>query len=126
MVYEMSMTLEKLNEILDAFNNKDLDKIIESFEEEGEFFVAAGPHPYGEFFKGHETIPKALSERFATVPDIQWLDVKTWISGDNGVSQWLVKGTGPNGPINQLGCDLWTFRGDKILKKDTYYKQVIA
>ena len=56
----------------------------------------------------------------------QWLDVKTWISGDHGVSQWLVKGTGPNGPINQLGCDLWIFLGDKILKKDTYYKQVIA
>ena len=54
------------------------------------------------------------------------MDAHSWISGERAVTEWRVTGTGPNGPINQLGCDPWTFREDKVLKKDTYYKQVIA
>lgn len=26
--------------------------------------------------------------------------------------------------LDSLGCDLWEFRDGKVLKKDTYYKQV--
>ena len=122
----MSVTLKRMGEILSAFNNKDLEAIVEGFDEDGEFLLAAGAHPYGECFKGHKAIRTILAGRFAVVPDIQWVDAHTWISGERAVTEWRVTGTGPNGPINQLGCDLWTFREDKVLKKDTYYKQVTA
>ncbi len=37
-----------------------------------------------------------------------------------------VQGTPPDGGrLDCLGCDLWEFRGGKVLKKDTYYKQAI-
>ena len=122
----MSVTLKRMGEVLSAFNNKDLEAIVESFDEDGEFLLAAGAHPYGECFKGHKAIRTALAGRFAVVPDIQWVDAHTWISGERAVTEWRLTGTGPNGPINQLGYDLWTFREGKVLKKDTYDKQVTA
>jgi hypothetical protein len=112
-----------MGEILSVFNNENLEAIVESFDEGGEFLLAAGAHPYGECFKGHKAIRTVLAERFAAVPDIQWVDAHNRISGERAVTEWRVTDTGP---INQLGCDLWTFREAKVLKKDTYYKQVTA
>ena len=109
--------------ILSVFNNKDLEAIVESFDEDGEFLLTAGAHPYGECFKGNNAIRTAPAERFAVVPDIQWGDTHSWISGERAITEWRVTGTGP---INQPGCGLWTCREDKVLKKDTYYKQVTA
>ena len=34
----MSVTLKRMGEILSAFNNKDLEAIVEGFDEDGEFF----------------------------------------------------------------------------------------
>ena len=34
----MGITLKRMGEILSAFNNKDLEAIVESFDEDGEFF----------------------------------------------------------------------------------------
>jgi len=66
----MSVTLKRMGEVLSAFNNKDLEAIVESFDEDGEFLLAAGAHPYGECFKGHKASRTVLAERFAVVPDI--------------------------------------------------------
>ena len=46
--------------------------------------------------------------------------------GDKALSEWRVTGTAPTGKIDCLGCDLWEFRQGKIVKKDTYYKQVVT
>ena len=73
----MGITLKRMGEILSAFNNKDLEAIVESFDEDGEFFLAAGTHPYGECFKGRNAIRTALAERFAAVPDIQCVDARS-------------------------------------------------
>ncbi len=36
-----------------------------------------------------------------------------------------VQGTLPDGGrLDCLGCDLWEFRGGKVLQKDTYYTQL--
>ena len=119
------VTLERLEEIVAAFNNKDLDGIVEAFAEDGEFLLAAGPDPWGSRFVGHAAIREALAQRFAAVPDIQWTDGRHWIFGDKALSEWRVQGTLPDGGRHDcLGCDLWEFRDGKVTKKDTYYKQV--
>ena len=119
------VTMELLEELVEAFNSKDLDKIIESFTEDGEFLLATGPDTWGTRYVGKGAIREALAQRFATVPDIQWSDGRHWIFGDKALSEWRVQGTlGDGGRIDCLGCDLWEFRGGKIAKKDTYYKQV--
>lgn len=119
------VTLELLKDLVDAFNRKDIDTIVDAFAEDGEFLLAAGPDAWGASFTGRQAIREALTQRFAAVPEIQWSDGQHWIFGDKALSEWRVKGTLPDGSrLDCLGCDLWQFRDGKVLKKDTYYKQV--
>ena len=122
----MSITMARMEEILESFNSHDVDRIVANFDESGEFLMAAGPEPYGERFVGRKAIGEVLRQRFSAVPDIRWVDAKTWISDDRAVTEWRVQGTTANGRLDCLGCDLWKFRNGKVLKKDTYYKQVIS
>ena len=119
------VTLELLEEIVAAFNAKDVEAIVGHFEDDGEMLLAAGPDNFGLRLKGKEALREGLSQRFAAVPDIQWGEGSSWIAGDRAVSEWRVTGTLPDGnKLDCLGCDLWLFKSGKIVKKDTYYKQV--
>ena len=122
----MSITMARMEEILESFNAHDVDRIGANFDENGEFLMAAGPELHGERFVGREAISEALRQRFSATPDIRWVDAKTRISDDRAVTEWRVQGTTANGRLNCLGCDLWEFRNGKVLKKDTYYKKVIS
>ena len=50
------VTLERLHEIADAFARRDVEGIVNSFAEDGEFRNARGPHYWGESFKGKAAI----------------------------------------------------------------------
>ena len=99
----MSITAAWMEEIRESLNSHDVDRIVANFDENGEFFMAAGPEPHEERFVGRKVIGEVLQQRFSAAPDIRWVDSKTC-----------------------LGCDLWEFRNGKVLRKDTYYKQVIS
>ena len=122
----MSVSMDQLNQILTAFNDHDLDGIMEWFAEDSEFLLAKGTEPHGERFVGKPAIREILGMRFKSMPDIQWQGGQSWIMGDKALSEWRVTGTAPAGRIDCLGCDLWEFRQGKIVKKDTYYKQVVT
>ena len=50
-----------------------------------------------------------------------------WCSGTGtrAVSVWTVTGTAADGEaLEYQGCDIYEFRGDEILNKDTYWKLV--
>ena len=108
----MSVSMDQLNQILTAFNDHDLNGIMEWFAEDSEFLLAKGTKPHGERFVGKPAIREILGMRFKSMPDIQWQDGQSWIMGDKALSEWR--------------CDLWEFRQGKIVKKDTYYKQVVT
>jgi SnoaL-like domain len=45
--------------------------------------------------------------------------------GNRGCSEWLLTGTTPEGErVEVRGCDLFEFEGDKIARKDSYWKLV--
>ncbi|GGC62192.1 hypothetical protein GCM10010994_20970 [Chelatococcus reniformis] len=118
------MTIARLNELLAAFNDHQPEKVASFFAEDGVMLAAAGPEPVGATLKGPEAIKAALTKRFAASPDLQWTEARSWLLGDKGLTEWRVRGTAPDGTaIDTLGCDLWEFAGDKVVKKDTYYKQ---
>lgn len=123
----LNMTMERLNTLLEAFNDHDIDRIVDAFAEDGVFVLAAGPAPDGQSFEGHEAIREALATRLAAVPDIQWTGADSWLFGSNndrGVTEWRVQGTLPAGnKLDCRGCDLWQFRDGKVVRKDTFYKQ---
>ena len=55
--------------------------------------------------------------------DVRYTDDSHFVSGDRGVSEWLLTGTTTDGQrIEVRGCDIWTFRGDKIAVKKSFWK----
>ena len=61
------VTLERLHEIADAFARRDVEGIVNSFAEDGEFRNARGPDYWGQSFKGKAAI-RATSRRCSPAP----------------------------------------------------------
>lgn len=58
-------------------------------------------------------------------PDVHYGDARHWVAGDRGCSQWLLTGTNVEGArVEVRGCDLFGSRGEKIVRKDSYWKIV--
>jgi uncharacterized protein (TIGR02246 family) len=118
-------TPELMKAINAAFNARDVDRIASFFAEDATFLMARGPEPCGRRVHGRAAITKVLADRFAVIPDMRWDHIDVFIAGSRAVSVWTVRGTGTDGEkLEYQGCDIYEFRGDKILNKDTYWKIV--
>lgn len=119
------ISIETMREVLDAFNRHDLDAIMEYFAEDAVFESPRGAEPWGTRFVGKAAVRDGLSRRFKGIPDVHYGDDRHFISGDRGVSEWLLTGTTTDGErIEVRGCDLWEFRGGLVVRKDSYWKIV--
>ena len=117
------LTVEYLAEIVDAFNTRDVEKIGAYFAPDATFFASRGPTVDGARIQGRDAIKKYLADRFKVIPDMRWDPVEDYVvDGTRAVSVWIVHGTENGKAIEARGVDLWEFRGDKILNKDTYWK----
>jgi ketosteroid isomerase-like protein len=115
-----------LARVAEGFRTKDIETILNEFAEDGCFELAAGPDPCGERFHGRAAIRTAL-ERMFKGPDFTLENATRWIAGDRAVSEWTYVTTTRSGRRVELrGCDLFTLRDGKVLRKDTYLKQVVA
>lgn len=118
-------SVETLKAITEAFNAHDLDAIMEFFAEDCSLDMPRGPDPWGHRLVGKAAVREGLATRFAGLPDVHYGDGRHWVSGDLGVSEWLLTGTTPDGrKVRVRGCDHWEFLGDKIVRKDSYWKIV--
>jgi ketosteroid isomerase-like protein len=118
-------TVETMEQVLDAFNRHDLDAIMAHFAEDAVLEMPRGPEPWGARYSGKAAVRDGLAQRFAGIPDVHYSDDRHWVCGDRGVSEWLLTGTSTAGDrIEVRGCDLWEFRGDQIVRKDSYWKIV--
>ncbi|MEO6683566.1 MAG: nuclear transport factor 2 family protein [Ginsengibacter sp.] len=124
---EMTVTLDTLKAVLDAFNRHDLDAIMEYFTEDCSFDFPKGPEPFGKRFIGKAQVREALSGRFKGIPDVHYSEDRHWLSADKtqAVSEWTLTGTSTSGvKLKVRGCDLWEFKNGKIKRKDSYWKIV--
>jgi len=118
-------TMALLKEINAAFNSRDVDRIMEFFADDCTFLMARGPEPCGRRVHGKAAVRKVLADRFAVIGDMRWDHVDAFVTGNRAVTVWTVTGRGRDGEVlDYRGCDLYEFRGDKILNKDTYWKLV--
>jgi ketosteroid isomerase-like protein len=118
-------TVEMLEAIADAFNRHDADAVMSFFTDDCVFETPRGPEPCGRRLVGKEAVREGVAARFAGIPDVHYGDGTHWVLGDRGVSEWTLTGTTTDGKRLELrGCDLWTFRDGKVLKKDSYWKLV--
>jgi ketosteroid isomerase-like protein len=70
---------------------------------------------------------EAFARVFSTVPDVTFDDLRHFVTGDRGVSEWTFRGTTADGrKLEVNGCDLFTFRDGKIAVKSSYFKNRTA
>ncbi len=112
--------------IAEAFNSRDVEQILSHFTEDAVFFMASGPEPVGRTVAGKPAIRQVLAERFRVMPDMHWAIEHEYVCGTRAVSVWRVSGRSLDGAtvIDCRGCDLYEFRGDKVCRKDTFWKMV--
>jgi ketosteroid isomerase-like protein len=118
-------SIDLLLDINAAFNARDVDRIMSFFEEDATFLMARGPEPNGRRVHGKAAIRKVLVDRFKVISGMRWDHIEHFVAGNRAVSVWMVTGTSADcEALNYQGCDIYEFRGDKILNKDTYWKIV--
>ena len=115
--------IRMLKAIATAFDQHDMDGIIRHFAADAVFEGPRGPEPWGQRFVGIGAVREAFAARFAGIPDIRYQQDDHFVDGDRGASEWTLSGTTTDGQrIEGRGCDLWTFRDGKVVKKDSYWK----
>ena len=120
-------SVETLTAITAAFNAHDLDAIMEFFAEDCSLDMSRGPEPWGQRLVGKAAVRAGLATRFAGLPNVHYGNGRHWVSGDLGVSEWLLTGTRGDGEqVCVRGCDHWEFRGGRVVRKDSYWKIVDA
>ena len=125
MVQQNTASVETLKAITKAFNAHDLDAIMEFFAHDCSLDLPRGPEPWGQRFIGKTAVREGIATRFQGLPDAHYSDDRHWVSGDMGVSEWLLSGTRPDGSrIRVRGCDHWEFREGRVIRKDSYWKIV--
>ena len=124
-VTDEAAKLEALERVLDGFNRHDADAIVAEFVDDCVFESPRGPDPCGRRFIGREEVREGFAARFRGIPDVHYAGIGDFVSGERGVSEWILTGTTVDGErIEVHGCDLWTFRGDKIVRKNSFWKIV--
>lgn len=115
----------RLNELCDAFNAHDLDKIMSLFADDCILEMPRGDMPWGSRFDGKEAVRKGLASRFEGLPDVHYGDAAHFVdeAANTGISKWTLSGTAKDGTrLKVWGCDFYTFRNGQVVRKDSYWK----
>jgi ketosteroid isomerase-like protein len=115
-----------LTRLLAAFNAHDLDEIMRFFSDDCVLETPRGRHPWGTRFEGAAQVREGLAQRFSGLPDVHYGEDEHWVSGNHGVSRWLLTGTTTDGvQVRVRGCDLFDLDDDGLIRrKDSYWKIV--
>ena len=114
-----------LTELCEAFNAHDLDRIMAFFADDCVLEMPRGREPWGSRFEGRRNVREALATRFAGLPDVHYGDATHFVDADTGISKWTLTGTTREGTrVKVRGCDFYTFRDGKVIRKDSYWKIV--
>lgn len=114
-----------LDGLADAFNAHDIDKVMSYFGADCSLDMPRGREPHGSRYHGLEEVRRGLLTRFETTPDVHYGEVEHFVDGDTGISKWLLTGTtSAGGKVEVRGCDFYTLRDGKVVRKDSYWKIV--
>jgi ketosteroid isomerase-like protein len=121
---DIRSTLEKLT---DAFNAHDLDRIMAFFSDDCVLEMPRGNKPWGSRSEGKQNVREGLAKRFEGLPDVHYGNAEHFVdaAANTGMSKWFLTGTTREGERKEVfGCDFYTFRDGKVIRKDSYWKIV--
>ena len=112
-------SVDFLRSFADAWNRHDLDALLQHMAPDGVFVSSSGARA-----QGTEAVRSAFAGVFEAFPDARWTEDEHFVAGNRGVSEWTFTGTDAEdgSRVQERGCDLFTFRDGRILRKDTYLK----
>ena len=116
-----------LKGLCDAFNAHDLDRIMAHFSDDCVLEMPRGASPWGTRLEGRSQVRRALASRFEGLPDVHYGSEEHFVdeAAEAGISKWILTGTTREGKrIEVCGCDFYTFRDGKVVRKDSYWKIV--
>ncbi|MDX6751215.1 nuclear transport factor 2 family protein [Geminicoccaceae bacterium 1502E] len=117
------MSTADLAELFDAFNRHDVDAVMAFFDEDCVFNTVGGAEAHGTRIEGKAAIAAAFSGVWQAMPDARWDHHGHFVHGDRAVSEWTFSGTNGDGTrVEAEGCDLFTLRDGKIVKKQAFRK----
>ena len=93
------------------------------FADDAVFEAPRGAGAVGPALRRPREVREAFAGRFSGIPDVRYQEDEHFVDGDRGASEWTLSGTTTDGQrIEVRGCDLWTFRDGKVVKKDSFWK----
>jgi ketosteroid isomerase-like protein len=113
--------------LCEALNAHDLDRIMTFFSDDCVLEMPRGSKPWGARHEGKQDVREALATRFAGLPDVHYGNGEHFVdsSAETGMSKWTLTGTTGDGIKREVqGCDFYTFRDGKVIRKDSYWKIV--
>jgi steroid delta-isomerase-like uncharacterized protein len=117
------VTTETLQAFADAWNRHDVDALMSFMTDDCVFEASAGADVCGTRYEGRGSVRAAFADVFSTFADAHWGNARHFVQGERGVSEWTFTGTRSDGArVEVHGCDLFTFRGGRILLKNSYRK----
>lgn len=120
---EPQLTAADLAALFDAFNRHDIDGVMTFFAPDCVFNAVGGPDACGTRIEGTNAIAAAFSGVWAAMADARWDHHGHFVHGDRAVSEWTFSGTNGDGSrVEAEGCDLFTLRDGKIVKKQAFRK----
>jgi len=121
------VTIKDLEAFGDGWNRHDVDFIMTFMADDCVFETTAGPDVCGKRFSGRAEVREAFAGVFKRFPDANFGSARHFIAGDRGVSEWVFTGTTSEGKKLEVnGCDIFTFKGDKIAVKSAFFKTRIG
>jgi len=118
------MTVERLQAFADAWNRHDIDDLMSFMTDDCMFEANSGHEVAGTSFRGRPQVREGFMRVWQAYPDAQWNNARHFISGDRGVSEWVFSGSNSDRQsVEVKGCDVFIFRGDKIVLKNSFRKQ---
>ncbi len=128
MTKKNEVTPEFLARFTQAWNDKDVDKLMEHMADDDgcTFMASVGNEVEGSVWVGREEVRKGFASLWDGYPDAHFEPVgEDIILGDRGCSEWIFTGTKASDgtKVKARGCDVYTFKDGKILIKNSMRKQ---
>lgn len=118
-----TMTAERLRAYGQAWNDRDVERILAMMTPDCRFHGSVGPELLGSTSIGRDAVRAALERFFALHPECEWADSEVFVVGDRGFSEWTLRGVDADGLRFEVrGCDLFEFDGDLVAVKNAFRK----
>lgn len=114
---------ETMEAMMAAFNARDVDGVMACMAEDCAFHASAGAEAEGQRHVGRDAVRQATAAVFAAFPQAAWTEGQHVVAGETGLSTWRFVGQKADGSaVDVRGCDVLTFKGALIARKDSYRK----